>query len=123
MRYWSLSGYPALAVPMGFSPAGLPLSLQIVGAPFAEATVLGVGAAFQTVTAWHRAEPVLSFSHPPDGAAGTGPFVPGPPAAAAEALARHGVDAGDDIAALAAAYTVHLGDVETLRQGVLFRQR
>jgi aspartyl-tRNA(Asn)/glutamyl-tRNA(Gln) amidotransferase subunit A len=124
MRYWSLSGYPALVVPMGFSPAGLPLSLQIVGRPFAEATVLEVGAAFQAATDWHRAEPALSTSHTPDGAAGTAAVAPGPsPAAAGEALARHGIDAGDDLAALAAAYTTHLGDVETLRRGALFRQR
>jgi aspartyl-tRNA(Asn)/glutamyl-tRNA(Gln) amidotransferase subunit A len=129
MRYWNLSGYPALVVPMGFSPAALPLSLQIVGGPFEEATVLDVGAAFQAATEWHRAQPALSTRHTPDGPAGTGAVAPGPPAAAAsaaaaaEALARHGIDAGDDIAALAAAYTAHVGDVETLRQGVLFRQR
>jgi aspartyl-tRNA(Asn)/glutamyl-tRNA(Gln) amidotransferase subunit A len=131
MRYWSLSGYPALVVPMGFSPAGLPLSLQIVGRPFAEATVLGVGTAFQAATDWHRAEPaVLSTRHTPDGAAGAGAIAPGPlpaaaaaAAAAAEALARRGLDAGDDIAALAAAYTAHLGDVETLRQGTVSGQR
>jgi aspartyl-tRNA(Asn)/glutamyl-tRNA(Gln) amidotransferase subunit A len=58
-RYWSLSGYPALVVPIGFSPAGLPLPLQIVGRPFAEATVLEAGAAFQAATDWHRAEPAL----------------------------------------------------------------
>jgi aspartyl-tRNA(Asn)/glutamyl-tRNA(Gln) amidotransferase subunit A len=135
MRYWSLSGYPALVVPMGFSPGGLPLSLQIVGRPFEEATVLDAGAAFQAATGWHHAEPALSTGRTPDGAPRTRAVAPGPPApaavavaaagvaqAAAEALARHGIDAGDDIAALAAAYTAHLGDVETLRQGALLRR-
>ena len=39
---------------MGFTNDGLPLSLQIVGKPFDEATVLRVGDAFQQVTDWHR---------------------------------------------------------------------
>jgi aspartyl-tRNA(Asn)/glutamyl-tRNA(Gln) amidotransferase subunit A len=46
----------------------LPLSLQLVGKPFDEATVLRVGDAFQQVTDWHRqlaplakeAEPALA---------------------------------------------------------------
>lgn len=43
----SLTGLPALAVPSGMSSEGLPLSVQIVGRPFAEADVLGFGAAFE----------------------------------------------------------------------------
>lgn len=39
---FSLTGHPALAMPMGFS-GGLPTSLQIVGRPFDEAMVLRVG--------------------------------------------------------------------------------
>lgn len=38
---FSLTGHPALAMPMGFSN-GLPTSLQIVGAPFSEAMVLRI---------------------------------------------------------------------------------
>ena len=33
---------------------GLPLSAQIIGAPFAEAVVLRAGYAYQQVTDWHR---------------------------------------------------------------------
>jgi aspartyl-tRNA(Asn)/glutamyl-tRNA(Gln) amidotransferase subunit A len=51
---WNAMGLPALCVPMGFTNDGLPLSLQIVGKPFDEATVLRVGDAFQQVTDWHR---------------------------------------------------------------------
>ena len=39
---FSMANVPALAVPMGFSQTGLPLSLQIAAKPFAEATVLQV---------------------------------------------------------------------------------
>ncbi len=47
MGMWNLTGLPALAVPCGFSSTGLPLSMQIVGKPFDEATVLKVGDAYQ----------------------------------------------------------------------------
>jgi aspartyl-tRNA(Asn)/glutamyl-tRNA(Gln) amidotransferase subunit A len=46
-------GLPALSVPCGFSSAGLPLALQIVGRPFDEPTVLRLGHAYQQATDWH----------------------------------------------------------------------
>jgi aspartyl-tRNA(Asn)/glutamyl-tRNA(Gln) amidotransferase subunit A len=46
-------GLPALSVPCGFSADGRPLAFQIVGRPFAEATVLRLGHAYQRVTDWH----------------------------------------------------------------------
>jgi aspartyl-tRNA(Asn)/glutamyl-tRNA(Gln) amidotransferase subunit A len=51
--YWDATGNPALVVPMGFTAAGLPLSLQIAGRPFEESTVLKVGDAYQSTTNWH----------------------------------------------------------------------
>jgi len=54
---WNLSGLPAVAVPCGFSSSGLPVSMQIVGRPFAEATVLGVAHAYQQATDWHERVP------------------------------------------------------------------
>ena len=50
----ALAGVPALAVPCGFSAAGLPLSLQIIGRRFDDATVLRVGHAYEQATDWHR---------------------------------------------------------------------
>jgi aspartyl-tRNA(Asn)/glutamyl-tRNA(Gln) amidotransferase subunit A len=47
-------GLPALSVPVGFTPSGLPAGLQLVGRPFAEATLLGVAAAYQRLTGWHE---------------------------------------------------------------------
>jgi aspartyl-tRNA(Asn)/glutamyl-tRNA(Gln) amidotransferase subunit A len=55
----SLAGTPALAVPCGFSAAGLPLSLQIIGRRFEDATVLRVGHAYEQATEWHRRRPPL----------------------------------------------------------------
>jgi aspartyl-tRNA(Asn)/glutamyl-tRNA(Gln) amidotransferase subunit A len=54
---WNFSGLPALAAPVGFGPQGLPLSMQIIGKPFAEATLLRVADAYQDVTDWHLRAP------------------------------------------------------------------
>jgi len=51
--YWDAVGNPVLAVPMGFTHDGLPLSLQLAARPFGEATVLRAGDAYQRVTDWH----------------------------------------------------------------------
>ena len=48
---------PAMTVPCGFGPQGLPLGLQLVGRPFAEATLLRVAHAYQDATDWHRRRP------------------------------------------------------------------
>lgn len=56
-RPWNFAGLPAAAVPCGFSASGLPLSMQIVGRPFAEATVLAVADAYQRLTDWHLRVP------------------------------------------------------------------
>src|SRR5207253_4981396 len=57
---FSVGGLPALAIPCGFSRAeGLPLSLQIAAAPFAEALVLRIAHAYQQATDWHQRHPTL----------------------------------------------------------------
>jgi aspartyl-tRNA(Asn)/glutamyl-tRNA(Gln) amidotransferase subunit A len=48
----NLTGLPALSVPCGFTTAGLPIGLQVVGRPFDEATVLRVGHAYQSAVDW-----------------------------------------------------------------------
>jgi aspartyl-tRNA(Asn)/glutamyl-tRNA(Gln) amidotransferase subunit A len=53
MPPFNLSGLPALAQPCGFTRGGLPLSLQLVGRPFDEATVLRAGHAYERATEWH----------------------------------------------------------------------
>jgi aspartyl-tRNA(Asn)/glutamyl-tRNA(Gln) amidotransferase subunit A len=53
----NLAGLPALSVPCGFSAERLPIGLQLVGRMWDEATLLGVGDAYQRVTEWHRAVP------------------------------------------------------------------
>jgi aspartyl-tRNA(Asn)/glutamyl-tRNA(Gln) amidotransferase subunit A len=53
----SLTGLPSLAVPCGFDDDGLPIGMQVIGRPFAEATLFRVGAAFQHVTDFHERAP------------------------------------------------------------------
>jgi aspartyl-tRNA(Asn)/glutamyl-tRNA(Gln) amidotransferase subunit A len=59
-RPFNFTGHPACALPCGFTPAGLPIGLQIVGRPFDEATVLRAADAYQRVTDWHTRRPPLS---------------------------------------------------------------
>jgi aspartyl-tRNA(Asn)/glutamyl-tRNA(Gln) amidotransferase subunit A len=57
--FWNPLGLPVLAIPMGFTNDGMPLSLQIAGKPFDEATVFQVADAFQQATDHHLQVPSL----------------------------------------------------------------
>ncbi|HEV8108833.1 MAG TPA: amidase [Burkholderiales bacterium] len=56
-RWVNYLGVPALALPCGFDSRGMPLSLQLVARPFAEATLLAAGQAYQRATDWHCRAP------------------------------------------------------------------
>ncbi|MDP9373256.1 MAG: amidase [Chloroflexota bacterium] len=56
---FNLTGQPALSVPAGWTAAGLPVGLQIVGRRYDEATVLRAGAAFEAVQPWADRRPPL----------------------------------------------------------------
>lgn len=58
--YFSFYGLPAISVPCGFTSSGLPIGLQISGAPFAEATVLALAQAYEKTTDWHKRRPSLT---------------------------------------------------------------
>ncbi len=49
---FNLTGHPAMSVPVGLSQDGLPLSVQIAGRPFDEATVLRAGRAVERLSGW-----------------------------------------------------------------------
>lgn len=49
----------ALSVPCGLSAGGLPIGLQLIGAPFGEARILQIGKAYQERTNWHTRAPLL----------------------------------------------------------------
>ncbi|MCA6109241.1 amidase [Bradyrhizobium cenepequi] len=52
-------GLPSLAIPSGFTRAGLPVGMQLIGRSFEEATLLRIGAAFQRATDFHAKVPKL----------------------------------------------------------------
>jgi aspartyl-tRNA(Asn)/glutamyl-tRNA(Gln) amidotransferase subunit A len=52
-------GIPTISIPCGFTQDGLPIGMQIAGAPWAEATVLTLAAAYERETEWHKRKPPL----------------------------------------------------------------
>lgn len=56
-RNMNFLGLPGLSVPCGFTANRMPASFQLVGRPFAEATLLRAGHSYQQVTGWHREAP------------------------------------------------------------------
>jgi aspartyl-tRNA(Asn)/glutamyl-tRNA(Gln) amidotransferase subunit A len=62
--YWDCVGNPVLAVPMGFTEAGLPLSMQIAAPPFGEAAALAAGQVYQSRTGWHLRQPQITGAEP-----------------------------------------------------------
>jgi len=59
-RPFNFTGHPACALPCGFTSAGLPIGLQIVGRPFDEVTLLRAADAYQRATDWHGRRPPLA---------------------------------------------------------------
>ena len=55
----SLIGLPALSVPVGFSPEGLPSGMQIIGRSGDDAGVLAIGQAWHLATDWPGKRPPL----------------------------------------------------------------
>jgi len=58
-RPFNYLGTPAISVPCGFDTNGLPIGLQFVARPFAEATLLRTADAFQAHTSWHLQKPKI----------------------------------------------------------------
>jgi aspartyl-tRNA(Asn)/glutamyl-tRNA(Gln) amidotransferase subunit A len=59
-RFGNLLEMCALALPNGFTQAGLPLSLQIACLGYEEAMALRIGQAYQQATDWHLRRPALA---------------------------------------------------------------
>ena len=55
----NLAGVPAIALPCGFSQAGLPIGLQMIGRPFEEETLLRAAHAYEQSTQWRAKKPVI----------------------------------------------------------------
>ena len=55
----NLAGIPGLSIPCGFTSAGLPIGLQILGRPFGEAEILELGRRFERGHDFVRRSPVI----------------------------------------------------------------
>jgi aspartyl-tRNA(Asn)/glutamyl-tRNA(Gln) amidotransferase subunit A len=55
----NLAGLPAIAVPCGFSKAGLPIGVQLIGRPFEEETLLRAAHAYEQSTQWHLKKAIV----------------------------------------------------------------
>jgi Asp-tRNA(Asn)/Glu-tRNA(Gln) amidotransferase A subunit family amidase len=52
-------GLPAISIPCGFTAAGLPIGLQIIGSQWREDRVLQLAYAYEQATNWHKRTPRL----------------------------------------------------------------
>ena len=55
----NLAGLPALSVPCGFTPGGLPIGLQLIGQPFRESDLLAMAHTYEQAHDWHLKHPSL----------------------------------------------------------------
>jgi len=69
---FNVYGIPAISIPCGFTPAGLPVGLMIAGPRFSEGKVLALARAFEQATDFHARKPPIR------------PDTPVPPLAATE---------------------------------------
>ncbi len=56
----NLTGHPAISIPCGFSPQGLPVGLQLIGPCWGEAQLLSIAFAYEQSTDWHLRHPTLA---------------------------------------------------------------
>jgi aspartyl-tRNA(Asn)/glutamyl-tRNA(Gln) amidotransferase subunit A len=59
---FNATGLPAISLPCGFTPDGLPVGLQLAGRPFDEALVLRAAYAYEKATDWHLRKPEISLA-------------------------------------------------------------
>jgi aspartyl-tRNA(Asn)/glutamyl-tRNA(Gln) amidotransferase subunit A len=55
----SFTGFPAISVPCGFSPTGLPIGLQIVANDLQQGLLLRIAAAYEAATDFHKRHPQI----------------------------------------------------------------
>ena len=53
----NLAGLPGLSLPCGFNSDGLPVGLQLLGAPWQEAKILRIARAYERACTWHTRRP------------------------------------------------------------------
>lgn len=58
---FNATGQPAIAIPTGFTESGLPIGVQLVGRPAADATVLALAAQLEREYPWSQKRPALAL--------------------------------------------------------------
>ncbi|MNV06138.1 Acylamidase [compost metagenome] len=58
---WTLAGCPVISVPVGFSPQGLPMGMQLIGPPQGDLDVLRLAQAYDQACDWVQAHPPASL--------------------------------------------------------------
>ena len=56
----NITRHPAICIPCGFTPQGLPVGLQLIGPPWSEARLLSIALAYEQSMDWHRRHPTLA---------------------------------------------------------------
>ena len=54
---FNISGQPAISLPLGWSPEGLPIGVQIVGRPYGEALIISLAAQIERAAPWANRYP------------------------------------------------------------------
>jgi aspartyl-tRNA(Asn)/glutamyl-tRNA(Gln) amidotransferase subunit A len=58
-RPFNVLGLPSISIPCGFAQSGLPVGLQITGAPGSEGMILALSHAYERQTDWHEKRPAM----------------------------------------------------------------
>ena len=59
---FNLTGYPAMSVCTGFGVGGLPVSMQLIAKPFAEATIFQAGHTYETAVGSRKRRPAMELA-------------------------------------------------------------
>lgn len=55
----NFTGLPAISIPCGFTSAGLPVGLQLIGPRWGEPKLLAIARAYEQATPWHERHPIF----------------------------------------------------------------
>jgi amidase len=60
---FNISGQPAIAIPTGFDPNGLPIGVQLVGRPAGEETLFSLAAQLESAYPWSHNRPSFAMTN------------------------------------------------------------
>jgi Asp-tRNA(Asn)/Glu-tRNA(Gln) amidotransferase A subunit family amidase len=63
-RPFNLLAFPTISIPCGFTDLGLPIGLQLSGAPWQELQLLKMAHAYEQMTNWSTRRPTITGGRP-----------------------------------------------------------